>query len=293
MKNYNPFKFRMNKLWLIITVSLNAGLFYAQSASKTNSFTTVKEVVDAYYKAIGLKDHPNSKVFSSQEIAITKNNGGKDGVTKSIAVTDYDKETVAGIYQQKLFGKTNTSRMVCTKEKNYMFMDNGETIETASTSTPETFKNPFTAPTDYDENQDAKLLPREMFDGQEVNVVQVNKQIKLSGSSSNIIMYQYYSASNNLLIASKSELTVTINMPGMDKEMESKSVDITRFQDYRLVDNMLLPHKHIIEGSGLVNGVNSTLQTVSVLKYNIDVEHFKSVTFKNAEKAMAEIPDEL
>jgi len=295
MKNYKPFKFRMIKLGLIMALSLNAGLFYAQSTAKTYSYTTMKELVEAYYKAIGLKDHPNSKIYSSQEIAILKSNGGKDGVVKSITVTDYDKETVAMINQSKMVGQTNTARMVCTKEKNYMFMENGETMETPSTATPETFKNTFMAPTDYAENQDAKLLPREMFDGQEVNVIQVNKQIKLSGSSSNIIMYFYYSASNNLLIASKSEaiITVTTNVLGMDKEMESKAVIITRFKDYKLVDNLLLPHKHIMESTGITNGINSTSQTVSVLKYNIDAEHFKSVTFKNAEKAMAEIPDEL
>lgn len=273
----------------------------AQNEINTKKLTSAKEVIERYNQVIGQSDKPNVTYFSKKTIRITNmvtNYLSEEIHSKiiNIELVDYNDEVIAFINaSSSKFGK-NISRQLLTKENSYIFMENGSEIVNPSFLTPDLFERSYVLKED-DSINEKPLLPNEIFDDEEVYVIQYNDTMKIALTETSIKKYAYYSISSGLLIGIKSVTFGSIeSIETYIDDISSSSIGYTYFKDYKEVDGVLRPHKIIvtqgINASSTQVESGNTMKTTSLIEYNVDTEHFKNVTFKNPEKAIAEIPDE-
>jgi hypothetical protein len=248
----------------------------AQSSTENRKLTTEQEVVDRYLKTIGQFDKPDVTYFSKQSNSI----GHSD--QKIIELIDYRKETTATIISSVINGNNTIVRYLHTIEKSYMFMEDGNVVEFPSIIEidPTIFEKSLTM-RERDSSTLKTLLPNELFEDEEAYVTYYTVLEKIFQTKRSIKNYAYYSVNSGLLIGIKSIIFI-VNLDNVSDSGRTVT-HYTYYKDYKQVDGVLRPHK-IID--------NGTLNRTSLIEYNVDTEYFKNVTFKNPEKAIAELPDE-
>jgi Holliday junction resolvase RusA-like endonuclease len=328
MKKINNFKPAIFSLFTgVLFLLFNLSVF-AQNSTENKKLTTEQEVIDRYLKVTGREKYPDETYFSLQKNIV----GEQISETESekivsthiyIEFIDYDSETKASISASKSDKDNSVTRFLDTREKRYMFMEDGTVTENPSLLGPEVFER-FPMFNEESTSTEKLSLPNEIFDGEEVyvihnvipvdtiehNIVEGKQRIIISGES-----YRYFSVKTGFFIGTK---TILFNlsessflMYGITTSMNisSKSISHIYFKEHRMVGNVILPHKEItimndnseeqtITSSANTNEVITTNQTkfkskISAdIQYNVDIEHFKNTIFKNPEKIISELSNE-
>jgi len=300
------YKLLIYRLIIFTTCLSNSNFVMAQSLPELKEPITVEEVYDRFYNAIGLKTHPETSCFSKQSKSVTKqfNKINNTSLIKGIEVIDYKNQTIANIISSNILNETHISRHVKTLEKTFIFGENGEITENQSFLKLDDFKiNFIKEPTD---SSKAILLPSEVFNGEECYVTLIKTKTKILPTETIEDLYQFFSIKTGLKIGVKSIIKTTMEAilnkenPNFSRPgVVSIGTACTFFQNFQKVDNLILHHKVITtfetitktEGSEIENTTSMEIKTE--IKYNVDPEHFKNVTFKSPKEAIAEIPDDL
>jgi len=299
-------KLLIYRFTILATCLCASNFVTAQSMPELKEPTTVEEVYDRFYNAIGLKSHPEASYFSKQSKSVSKSINktlNSTSVSKEIEVMDFKKQTIAKVLSSKIMdNKPTIIKYVKTLEKTFMFSENGETTELPSQLKPHSFKMNFIEePMD---SSKATLIPSELFNGEECYVILIKSKINIHPSETIMDRYEFFSVKTGLKIGFKSITKSTIKgIPDKEEprystpESVSTSISSVQYQNFQKVDNLILHHKEIfvVEINTSVSGNEyiSSIETKTEIKYNIDPEHFKNVTFKSPEEAIAEIPDDL
>ncbi|MFA7445868.1 MAG: hypothetical protein WCY89_07960 [Flavobacteriaceae bacterium] len=259
----------------------------------TLSFTfaqqiTVEEIYANYIKAIGGKDKLESIVNKIDINSLTSEStitGAFNSQTKmeQEIINFYDYSTPpqsATILKQppsSLTGnKTEFTRYLTANGKTTMLFSDGKKQVMASTHNKYR-ENPFP---DTMIPSGSKVLTNENFNGKEVYVVsyeEITGIIKLD-------CLAYFDIDSGLLLGTKS-----VSKQEVAGRNTTSTISLNMFEEYREVEGILIPHKHITniktETTGTVSmtSISNMITTVIAIEFNIDTEDFKQNCFQNPE----------